>query len=267
MELAKSNTNNIWHHWTIGFVFYSLWITYGLMLWTKTDGEESEDIKSSVTLSWCIVQSVCTVIVPLCIFVGCSPDADEQESSLSICKCFDEDYSMYSYGKEHKSPSICEYISESSLLVRSVVPIFFTVFGIKDIVAVIIAFSYNCNQAVDGDDPFIIGSIDINSWILVAGLSHFMMISIGILMCCRPERSCVISSDPSYEEWPMQYSLLFIGMADLFSVLWLVFGFINWSQMDPDHVCSKMVLSWSIIEIFFSCFPCVTVCCYYRFCF
>ena len=41
-----------------------------------------------------------------------------------------------------------------------------------------------------------------------------------------------------------------------FYSLWIVFGFILWSDMDGDGKCCDMVLSWSVIQIVSGVFCC-----------
>jgi len=106
--------------------------------------------------------------------------------------------------------------------------IFSTIFGIKDIVALFIAFNSDCNQGVDGDDPFTIGLIDLNTWILVTAISHFMMVSVGTLMCCIPNSRCCFECDSeNIIVAAILYNAIWAAfpiMVDVFSVSWNVFG-------------------------------------------
>merc|ERR1711879_1053439 len=207
-------------------LFYGIWITYGFMLWLDTD---ERDTKSSVILSWCIIHFAFTVIGPCCVFMV-------DFRFINYCNC-----------GEYQIRKIGDCIGFAIL--------FAAIFGIKDIVILWIAFSYDCNQAVNGNDPFVIGSMDVNSWMLVGGFTHLMMVSIWSLMCPRWYGAIALdaydASDIDDKAFCCYYyALLFFF---LFSLLWVVLGFVTWSQMDVSHVCSQIVLSWSIIESVFNC--------------
>merc|ERR1712083_1226127 len=82
---------------------------------------------------------------------------------------------------------------------------------------------------------------------LVGGATHLMMISIWTLMCRRCDQG--IPFDCSSADTDVGGSaLLALVFVLLFSLLWSVMGFVTWSQMDESDTCSKMVLSWSVIE-------------------
>lgn len=138
----------------------------------------------------------------------------------------------------------------------------------KDIAALVVAVIYDCNDAWSNKGAAPLGDLSITAWLYAAGIGNIVFgfmwmcalcggpqnsgIVDALVYCGGGEYSCV-SCIPRY--------LLFLITATLY-FLWTVFGFILWSDMDPRHPCSKMVLSWSIVESVLACFG---FCCAYPF--
>merc|ERR1712130_649060 len=104
---------------------------------------------------------------------------------------------------------------------------------------------------------------DVNIWMYAAGIVNIVIVLLWILTSwiCGNDRC----ADPLIEceggiSCLWSWLLFLTGATCCFS--WVVFGFLLWSDMDAADACSKMVLSWSIIE---SVYAVAGFCCFYLF--
>ena len=114
----------------------------------------------------------------------------------------------------------------------------------KDIAALVINGMNDCNDTIEsGSSQYI--SFDVSTWIVTGCSVHL----IGLMI-----QSCIPFCYEFYEKERL-FKSAFCGLATsgsflLFSVAWLVIGFLLWSEMDSteDTICQNAVLSWSIIQ-------------------
>ena len=79
-------------------------------------------------------------------------------------------------------------------------------------------------------------------WMWVGSLSGMMVSAIFAWKSVYTEE---------YDQWVIKL------MMTCSSILWTVIGFILWSELEPQHPCSRMLLAWCIMEIIVGVFgPC-----------
>ena len=205
-------------------LFYSMWIIFGIILMQQI---RDTQLLVAVMFSWCIIQGITTVVVPLCLRVAQTlADKDKLLLSFDICSGF----------------NLSDFSREALFLL---IPLMLQIGGIAaDIAALCIASVYDCsNDTSNGGST--LGSLDVNSWIFVGAITDMIIMIILWLL--------------TWNELP-GYGLIqdlcpFIT-STLFHVLWSLFGFIMYADLAPEHSCSQIVLSWSMIQMLGTMFVC-----------
>jgi len=126
------------------------------------------------------------------------------------------------------------------------------VLSAKDIAALAVVSSSDCNTAISGTTA--IDFLGVNAWLYIAA-------TVDIVLCFL-----WISASVLADFWTAAYNFLFckfltergtligvlsVGMQCItisFYSLWIVFGCILYSEMESDLSCSRMVLSWCILQ-------------------
>ena len=210
-------------------LFYSIWIVFGIVLMERLDKVQMTYI---VSVLWCIVQGITSALLPFCL------NASEKRSIIECCwtfcgNCSEKPTGIWKFAK--KDPKFFCFIF-CLLMIK---------FGgiAADIAALVIVSAYDCNNAIVVSP---LGSLDINSWMFVGAITDIMVPFVSYVLVLN-------------EQAGMQFLIL---SSILFEFLWSVFGFILYSNMDSGHSCSKMVLSWSIIQILWTISG---ICCFIAF--
>eukprot|EP01084_Bolivina_argentea_P205268 350703_1 len=123
----------------------------------------------------------------------------------------------------------------------------------KDIAALIINATRNCDNALDGGSKYV--GFSVSTWIWTACIANLSAISIVILLvivglCCGFDwfDICEDGDDCTKCVWGA-----LCGFPICFSFCWLIIGFLLYSEMsknsDENMECSNVVLSWSILQI------------------
>ena len=116
-----------------------------------------------------------------------------------------------------------------------------SVFAAKDIAALLIVSSEDCDAELQGGSGFV--SFGVNTWMLAGSASHaaicggLFMFAVVDALNSRPGEWLCAAMDSGCTALPW-----------LFYIAWSVIGFLLYSEMDSHASCSKMTLSWSIIE-------------------
>jgi len=221
-------------------LFVGTWSVFGLMLWSELETEEKS--ASSVILPiWSVTQLVTSVVVPCCIFLRADDGVDIERS---VILCADED------------EAVCNFAMFLVVWVPGLIQV------VTAVAAVIVAMTYDCNGAVlSGHDPHYSEWLDINTWLLMAGVTSFVIASMWTLCsfrCEQPDWSG--EDDDSTEQNPCSLGCGVLCVL-VFQITWTVFGFMFWSEMEADTVCSSMVLWWSAAECVAIGMSCVGGCC------
>ena len=196
--------------------FNTLWTVFGVILWTEMDPQHPS---TPIVLIWCIIQGTFGVLAPCCV-----------RAVYRSRAVFDILYIWKRFAKA--LPKMDRYTN--SIVIMMVIKF------AKDMAALAIAFTVDCHNEVDEE---VISSLDVNSWLFVGGFADLM---ISCFVCMKS----LSSQDFYIRLWFAVAPVVccFLMMIMSFDIIWTVFGFMFWAEMETGTVCSDMVLSWCIIE-------------------
>ena len=202
--------------------FYSIWIAFGIVL---IEGLNNVQLTYVVSVSWCFVQGITSVLLPFCLCVPATRSIIE--SCRTFCgNCFEYPSEIWKFvEKKAKCSWLNSFVFCFWILKCGGVAV--------DIAALVVVSVCDCNNAND-DSP--LGSLDVESWMFVGAITDITV----------PFVSCVLVLNEHVGALDLRFLIL---SSILFEFLWSVFGFILYYDMDSGHSCSRMVLNWSIIQI------------------
>jgi len=198
-------------------LFIGIWSVFGLVLWSDL---ETESPHSAIFPIWSVSQLITSTLVPCCIFLKGPLKVTLGRHFLLI-------------------PVLCCFSWIPGLIQMG-----------KAIAAVIVGMTFDCNQAVSSSHrSFLTEWLDINSWLLMAGFTSFVITSMWCLCSFRGHEDELGDDDGDYERPPNYCPLGFAALCVFaFQATWTYLGFLFYSEMEGDSVCSSMVYSWVVAE-------------------
>lgn len=141
----------------------------------------------------------------------------------------------------------------------------FTMLSAKDIAALVIASSHNCNNAMSTNT---LGYLDVSAWMYIAAVINMIISAIWISVSLLADNGAVFWNCLccNFRTWKGTVIGIVSGTMQLltisFYIIWIVFGFILWGQMKSGLACTEMVLSWCILEIILVVLGLPCCCCF-----
>eukprot|EP01084_Bolivina_argentea_P205267 350701_1 len=144
----------------------------------------------------------------------------------------------------------------------------------KDIAALIINATRNCDNALDGGSKYV--NFGVSTWIWSGCITHLsgigIIILVGLLTICDVncfewmDDCCDDMFDWDEDEGSKCCFTVLCGGPCCFAFCWLIIGFLLYSEMSRDSdtnlECSNVVLSWSILQIVESLISTGATCCF-----
>ena len=116
-----------------------------------------------------------------------------------------------------------------------------------DIAAIVIASIYDCNNVTLSSEAQL-GSLGITTWMFVGAIVDIVIPCTLFWLGETSENIDIDVLTDAFDSWSFWMKVQ--GLGGTFLVIWCIFGFILYVDMDPNHSCSQMVLSWNIIQMF-----------------
>ena len=200
-------------------LFVGLWCIFGFVMCSDLD----PDTASTVILFWCIGQFTMTVLIP-----------------LTICCCDLRDrrfeYTGFSEDIVQEFTAVIVY-GPSAIKIG------------KAIAAMAIGMAFDCNASASSDGFSLFEWMDINSWILMAGFTDFVMTVMWLSFSFKFDTEDWEGEAERANNWT--WTAFCVLWMYSFDVFWAVCGFMVWANVSADGVClnvprSAAVMRWRL---------------------